>query len=209
MPNWNSSAPWEVIASPATLYFAPAATARPSIVTHPYPTPSSPWALIGTSGALNYTEGGVKIAMPQEINKWKSLGDTGSRKAFRLSEDVMVEVTVADLTLEQFKHSLNGNTITTTAAAGADAGAKKIGLSRGPGVASMAILVVFPSPYGADLWSHVWLPRAINEGSPDVVFQKSEPAGLLLQFSSMVNEAAASEDEYFGVIEQQTVAPTT
>lgn len=208
MPNWNSSAPYEIIASPATLWIAPALTSKPSLVTSPYADPTAPWAKIGTSGELNYTEAGVRISATQEINKWKSLGDTGSRKAFRLSEDVMVEVNVADLTLAQWAHALNSNTITDTPE-GAGFGVRKIGLSRGPGVASFAILVVFPSPYGADLWAHCYLPRAINEGSPDLTFQKSEPGALLLQFSAMVDTAASSEAERFGIIEAQDAEPTT
>lgn len=212
MPNWNTAAPYEIIASPATLWIAPALTARPdlSLATYDPETIAAPWVKIGTSGELNYTEAGVKVSMPQEVNKWKALGDTGSRKAFRLGEDVMVEVNVADLTLEQWAHALNGNTVTQVASAsGSTFGVRKLGLSRGPAVNAFAILVVVPSPYGANLWGHIWLPRAINEGSSDLTYQKSEPGALLLQFSSMVNTAAASEDEYFGVIEGQDADLTT
>ena len=125
MPNWNSSAPWEVIAGPATLYMAPAGTARPSIATYPTIAPTDPWTLIGTNGELNYEEQGVRIASPQEINKWKALGDTGSRKAFRINEDFMVGLKVVDLSLEVWKRALNENTITDTPEAGGDAGHRK------------------------------------------------------------------------------------
>lgn len=208
MPNWNSSAPFEIIASPATLYLAPALTARPTITTYPYPTPAGPWALIGTDGELNYTEDGVKISQPQDVTELMMLGDTAPRKAVRVKEGVMVEVNVADLTLEAWKLALNSNTITPTAA-GVAAGAKKIGLSRGPGVGSFALLVVFPSPYGLDLWSHIWLPRAINKGASEFDFRKGVAAALKLQFSAMVNADASSEDERLGVIEAQTEPPTT
>lgn len=208
MQNFNTSAPYEIIASPAVLYIAPALTTRPDISEHPLLAPSAPWTLIGTDGELNYKETGVRIALPQEVNKWKALGDTGSRKAFRLSEDITIAVDVADLTLEQWAHALNGNTVTDTPA-GAAAGHRRIGLSRGPGVNAFAILVRFPSPYGADLWAQLWVPRAINEGSTELTFEKSDPAGLTLEFSAMVHEDAASEQERFGILEAQDAPPAS
>lgn len=208
MPNWNSSAPYEIIAGPATLYVAPAGTARPDIATHPLLAPTDPWVVIGTNGDLNYDEQGVRLASPQEVVKWKALGDTGSRKAFRVSEDFMVGLKVVDLKLDVWKLALNQNTITDTPA-GAEAGHQKIGLSRGPGVASIAILIRFPSPYGADLWAQIWMPRAINEAAVETLFQKGTPAGLDLEFSSMVWEDASSEEERFGVLEAQDAPPST
>lgn len=208
MPNWNSSAPYEVIAGPATIYRAPAGTARPSIATYPLVEPAGDWVKVGTNGDLNYDEQGVRISSPQEINKWKALGDTGSRKAFRVNEDFMVGFKVVDLKLDIWARALNENTIGTTAA-GAAAGHSKIGLSRGPGVAAIALLVRFPSPFGADLWAQIWLPRAINEAAVEAVFQKGTPVGLDLEFSSMVYEAASSEEERFGVLEAQTEPPTS
>lgn len=208
MQNYNTSAPWEVIAGPAEIYIAAAGTARPTIATYPLPAPSSPtWVGLGTNKELNYDEQGIRIASPQEITKWKSLGDTGSRKAFRVSEDFQFGVKVVDITLEQWAHALNGNTITPTAQAGAAAGSRKIGLSRGPGVVSFALLIRYPSPYGADLWGQIWVPYAINEGQTELMFQKGTPAGLDFLFSAMINPAAASDDERFGVIEDQDDAP--
>jgi hypothetical protein len=212
MPNWNSSAPYEIIASPATLWIAPALTARPNMSLAAFDplVPGGAWTKIGTSGELNYTEAGVRISLSQDVSKFKSLGDTGSRKAFRVGEDVMVEVNVADLTLAAWAHALNGNTITdVSSASGSTYGVKKMGLSRGPAVNSYGLLVVFPSPYAASLWAHLWLPRAINEGATDTAFVKGDPAALLLRFSAMVNTAAASEDEYYGVIEAQSADLTT
>jgi len=210
MPNWNSSPPFEIIASPAIIYLAPALTAAPSMSAVPVVVPTAPWVLLGTSGELNYAEDGVVIAMPQEIVKWKSLGDTGSRKAFRVGEDVTVRVKVVDLTLEQLQYALNDNAITAVSTVGGPgtAGSSKIGLSRGPGVSSYALVVRFPSPYDIDLWAQLWLPIAINEGATEFMFKKGDPAGLQLDFSAMVNAAAVSDDERFGFVEAQTVAGT-
>jgi len=207
MPNWNTMAPYEIIASPADLWIAPALTARPVMTAHPLPDPIAPWAKVGTSLSLNYTEDGVTIQMQQDVVKWRSLGDTGSRKAFRTLEDAMARVNVADMTLEAWANILNANAITTVAAGAGTAGYKKIGLSKGPGVASFAVLIRFPSPYVTAMWSQLWMPIAINSASTEFPFKKDTPAALAIEFSAMVNTAAANEFERFGVLEAQSALP--
>jgi hypothetical protein len=201
MPNWNSMAPYEIIASPATLWIAPVATAFPLIDA----APAGPWAKIGTSGELNYKEDGVTIRHGQSVTRWRSLGDTGSRKAFRTEEALQVSVVLADVSLEQYMHALNENTVTDTPAGG-EAGFKKIGLSRGPGVEARALLIRMPSPYGANLQAQYEIPRAVHIGEPEVVYSKGEPAGLALEYEAMVDETAPSEQERFGRLVAQDAA---
>jgi hypothetical protein len=200
MPN---AVPYEVIAAPYSLYVAPVGSAFPAIDA----APSSPWTLVGTSGSLNYMDDGVTIAIPQEIEKWRSLGDTGPRKVFRVSEDLMIRVVLADLSLEQYRHALNMNAVTTVAAGAGTAGYKKLGLSRGSDVAQRALLVKGPSPYMADGFMQYECPLAFQTGSPEVVKRKNTPAGLALEWTAIIDPNALSPDERFGrIVAMTTVA---
>lgn len=189
MPN---TVPYEVIAAPFTLWVAPVGTAFPLIAADP----ADPWVKVGTSGPLNYDgDAGVTIEHPQTINKWRSLGDAGSRKVFRSEEDMMVRMTLVDLTPEQYAIAINGNAVTEGVA-----GSRRLGLSRGFTVATNALLVRGNvSPLGAvgNMQYQVW--RAAQSGSPTVVYKKADPAGLALEWSALVDPEQDPE-EYFGVL---------
>lgn len=190
----NNSLPYEVIAAPFVVWFAPVGTAFPLINI----APASPWLKVGTSGDLNYTDDGVTLAHSQEVEKWRALGDVGSRKVFRVSEDMMIRLALADLSLEQYKHALNSNPVTTVAAGGGNAGYKKVGLSRGASVATVALLVRGPSPYGDDYNMQFEIPRAAQSGNPEPVMKNGTPAALALEWTALVDPNAASPEERFG-----------
>jgi hypothetical protein len=195
-PTILNALPYEVIAAPYNIWWAPVGTAFPLIDADP----TSPWALIGLSGSLNYDDSaGVTVAHPQTINKWRSHGDTGSRKAFRTEEDCLIRFTLNDLRLESYRLALNQNAITQAGATLGVSGTKKIGLSRGFGVANVSLLVRGTvSPYLGEGIGQYEIPIVINEGSTEVVYVKGTPAGLALEFSAMVDPNAASADERFG-----------
>lgn len=201
----NNSLPYEIIAAPFEVWFAPVGTAFPAIDA----APSSPWAKVGSSGNLNYFDEGVKISQRQSMNLFRALGDSGSRKAFRTEEDLMIALTLADLTLEQYTHALNSNTVTTVAATMSAAGYKKIGLSRGFSVATAALLVRGPSPYIEDGYMQFEVPRAAQTGNPEVVMRKSDAAGLALEWTALVDPDASSVDERFGRLKAMTAEQLT
>ncbi len=199
MPN---PVPYEVIAAaPITLYVATVGTAFPTLDANP----GAGWLKIGNSGNLNYDDGaGVVVEHPQSINKWRSMGETGSRKVFRTEEDCNVKVKVVDLTLEQYAQAINSNTVTTVAATIGSSGYKKLGLSRGLFVSTKALLIrVLVSPYGEEWIGQYQFPRAAQVGSPSVAFMKGTPAGLDLEFACLV-DPDASEQERFGTLIFQT-----
>lgn len=118
----------------------------------------------------------------------------------------MFRLTLVDLTVEQYRHALNFNGIATVVPAVGVAGTKKIGLSRGLSVHTVALLVRGPSPYmdnGVAQWE---APITVQTGSPEPVFQRGEPAGLELEWTSLVDVSAATPDEGFGVFRAQTAA---
>jgi hypothetical protein len=200
----TNTAPYEVIAAPFVAYWAPVAEPFPAIDV----APAGNWLRIGTSGELNYGEEGVVIEQPQSIAKWRAGGSTGVRKVFRTEEDFMVRFTLIDLTLEQYRHGLNLNTITTVPAGSGTAGYKKIGLLRGNDVAQMAIILRGPSPYGASMNLQFEIPIAFQTGEPKPVFgKKGEPAGIELEFTAIVDPNASNEKEQYGrIVAQHQVA---
>lgn len=199
----NNSVPYEVIAAPFVVWIAPVGTAFPLIDA----APGAGWAKVGTSGDLNYSSEGVTVEHSQSINFWRSLGDSGSRKVFRQEEDLKIRLMLADVSLEQYKLALNSNSVTTVAAGSGTAGYKKLGLSRGISVATVALLVRGPSAYGDDWNGQYEVPRAAQSGNPSVVLRRSEPAALSLEWTALVDPNAASEDERFGRLVIQHADP--
>lgn len=201
-----NTVPYEVIAAPYTLYVAPVGTAFPLIDANP----AVAWVKVGTSGPLNYDgDAGVTIEHPQSINPWRSLGDAGSRKVFRSSEDLKVRMTLVDISLEQYARAINDNTVTDTPAGVGTAGFRSLGLSRGFTVSTKALLVRGNvSPYGATGNSQYQIPIAAQSGNPTVVFLKDKPAGLALEWMALV-DPSQSADAYFGVLIVQDADATT
>lgn len=196
----NNSVPYEIIAAPYSVWWAPVATAFPDVDT----APAVAWSLVGTSGPLNITDDGVTVEMPQTIEKVRALGDSGTRKVFRIEEDMIIKMMVFDMSIEALQQALNGNAITTTAAASGTPGTKKIGLSRGFDVNTVALLVRGPSPYMSDGALQLEIPRAAQSGSSAVQLNRKAPAALSLEWTALVNPSAANEFERFGVIRAQT-----
>jgi len=187
--------PYEIIAAPFTVWFAPVGEAFPAIDA----VPAGNWAKIGTSGDLNESEDGVTVAHSQTTETARVAGTTGPRKAFRTAEDLMIRFTMLDMSLEHYKHAMNGNAVTTTAAGSGTAGFKKIGLRQGLAVSTMALLVRGDaSAYGDGYKGQYEIPICFQSGSPEPVFRKGQPAGLALEFTALEDAGAASEAERFG-----------
>lgn len=190
MPN---TFPYEVIGSPFSVYVAAAGTARPAIGV----APSGSWGLVGSNGNKSYAEEGVRVNIPQAFNYFRGLGSSAPLKAFRSEEDVIIQVTLADLTLEQIRQALNQNTVTETGIT------RKVGLSRGLTVATVALLVRGPSPYMDDGTSQFWLPYAANVSSPEMVMRRDNATTYALEWRALVNPDASSDDETLGVFEAE------
>lgn len=201
------STPYEVVAQPFTLWVAPVATAFPDTDE----SPSGSWTKVGTSGDLNYSEDGVTVTHSQSVELWRALGSTGPRKAFRGEEELRIALTLVDVSLEQYKNALNYNTVTDTAASAGEPGYRKIGLSRGLAVNQRALLIRGGdgSPYGDSFTMQYEIPIAVEAGEPEVVYNKTEPAGLALEFVALEDPSAGSDDERFGrLVAQDAVAGT-
>lgn len=205
-----NTVPYEVIAAaPIALYTAVADTAKVSLDLDPDDVVA--WTKVGVSGDLNYDDGaGVEISNPQNLNPWRSLGDSGSRKVFRQDEDCTIKVKVVDLRLETLSEALNGNAVTTVPPGMGTVGYKWIGLSRGLAVATKALLIrLLISPYGAEWIGQYYFPRAAQSGKPTQLYKKTEPVGLELEWMALVKPDADTPAEYFGRLEFADADATT
>lgn len=191
--------PFEIIAAPFTVWVAPVGEAFTDVDE----TPAGNWFKIGTSGDKNITEDGVTISHPQTLEMFRMLGSTGPVKASRTEEDLIISLMLADLTLEQYRHALNGGTVSTVAAGAGTPGYKHVPIRRGLDITERALLIRGPSPYG-DGWSLQYeVPRVIHSGEPELVFVKGEPAALLMEFTALEDTDAVSDNLRFGRIVAQ------
>ncbi len=176
-----------IVNGPLSLYFAAVGTAFPLVDDDP-PTG---FTLIGTSGAKNYMEDGVSVAMNQSIEAFRGLGSTIPLKAFRTEEDLVVTVQMADLTLAEVRRALNENAVTNTSASSGIPGKDEINLNRNVDVNTIALLVrgLGKSPQFATGNLQFELDKAYEGGSQEMTFVKGEPAGVLLEFHALEDDA--------------------
>jgi hypothetical protein len=181
------SEPFEIIASPFNVYWAPYGEAYPDVDE----APAGNWLLIGKSGDKNISPDGITITHGQTVERFFMLGGTLPRKAARTEENVTVAFMLHDLTLEQYRLAINNNAVADTPAASGVAGFRELSLSRGPDVTVLSLLLRGPSPYDDAMNTQFEIPAAIEGGEPEVVFAKGQPAGLALEFS--IIEATGGE----------------
>lgn len=194
------SAPFEIISAPFTLYWAPVGESFPAIDA----TPAGNWVKVGTSGDRDYADEGVTVAHEQSIEKFRGAGSTGPRKVSRTEEDLMVRLTLWDISLEQYRLALNNVAVVATAAGSGTGGFKTITPYQGLDVALMALLVRGDfSAYGAGWKSQYEIPVCYQSGSPEPVFGKGAPAGLALEFTALEDPNAATAAERFGRLKVQ------
>lgn len=195
--------PYEIVGNPLTLWLAPVGTAFPLIDA----APSGSWIRVGTNGAANYADDGITASHNQTIEQARPAGAVGPVKAWRTAEDMMLGLTLWDVSLEQYAAALNGASITTTAAGVGTAGFKKLGLSQGQEVKLYALLARGVSPYGDTYAAQYEVPRCYQSASPKPAYAKGKPAGLALEFTALEDLAASSAGERFGrLIAQHAVA---
>ena len=197
--------PYEIIGAPLTLWLGPVGTAFPLIDA----APDVAWVKVGTSGDRNYSDEGVTVVHSQNVEQARPVGSTGPVKAWRTEEDLMIRLTLWDLTLEQYAAALNDLAVATTAAGAGTAGFKEIGLSQGQDVATYALLARGVSAYGDGFNAQYEVPRCYQAGNPELVYVKGVPAGLELEFTALEDLDAGTDAERFGrvVMQHQAALP--
>lgn len=196
-----AQAPYEIIGNPAQIYIAAVGTSFPTIAA----SPAVAWKLLGKNGNRNTSNDGVKIMHTQKIELVRPDGATGPVKAFRAEEDLMIELTIWDLTLEMYRFVLNGITPTTISAASGIPGEVSLPMARGSDVTQFAALLRGPSPYGDGWYTQYEIPVVVETGNPTVQYVKAKPAGLLVHWQAMEDLNAAPEAR-FGTLRAQNAA---
>jgi len=196
--------PYEIIMSPFEVWVAPVGESFPDVDE----TPAGNWAKLGTNGKLNYSEDGVTVTHEQTISAHRTLGSTGPLKAARTEENLLISLTLEDLTMEQYAKVLNNVSVTDVPPGSGTPGHRDITLRQGGSVASFALLIKGPSPYG-DSWAMQYqVPRAIQNGNPAPVFNKGDAAGLEVEFMALEDPNASTEAERFGKLVAQDADAT-
>jgi hypothetical protein len=76
-------------------------------------------------------------------------------------------------------------------------------------IVTYALLMRGPSPYMEDGAAQYEVPCCMQTGSPSVVYQRKDPAGLAVEFTTLVDPTAETPDERFGRLVAQTDAAET
>lgn len=190
---------FEIIAAPFTVWLAPVGEAFTDLDTA---APAGNWVKLGVSGDKNITEDGVTVAHPQTLEYYRGLGATGPLKAFRTEEDLMISFVLADMTMEAYTKALNDKAVADTVAGSGTAGTRQVALLRGLSVAEHALLVrnELTTPYLSAGKTQYEVPRVVQEGEPEVVFVKGEPAGLEFNFKALMDMDQLPGDEFGKII---------
>lgn len=181
-----------VIGGPEVVYRAPVGTTFPALTADP----AVAWIQLGVNGNKSYSDEGVVVRHPQSVNRIRPAGSTGPIKAARTEEDMEIEFTLWDLTLEAFSAALHQRDVDD------DGLTRVVGTYRGFAINESAWLIRGTSPYDDTLKAQYELPRGYTEGAPEVSYVKGEPAGLQFLIVALV-DPDADEGEEFGVIRAQ------
>lgn len=186
------SKPYEIIAAPYTAFLAPAGTKAPKL-TEKESEFAMPWVKVGTSGDLNYSEGGVTVTHAQTIQGFTGAGGTVQRKVWRTDEALEAAFELADLSPAQYALVLDDQAITTVAGVTGSAehiGEETFSLYRGIQVYAYALVLRGPSPVEESLPAQYYMPACYQSANPAPKFSlKGGPAMLSLQFMQLLQEA--------------------
>jgi hypothetical protein len=176
------AAPYEIIASPLTVWVAPQGTAFPLVNA----APPGAWFQLGTSGTKNYDAKGVTVSHDETINKFIPAGGTAARKAWRSEEGFSIEFELVDLTMEQYAKIINDVTVNTIVGPPAT---KDFNLLQGLTVKTFALLARGLSPINESLPAQYQVPIVIEADSPKPAFRKDAPAALAVRFEALEDSA--------------------
>lgn len=150
--------------------------------------PAGNWMLLGTSGDKNYAEDGVIVSFNKSLEFWRSLGSPFPRKGFITEADIIITVTMADMTLAMMRLAFNQNAVTTSSPT--DSIELDIGLD--PSEIALQIRGEGKSPQLIGGALQYELNRVVEEGSHDLAHVKSDPVMAELVFRSIYDDGVAN-----------------
>lgn len=166
--------PFEMVSGPIEVHTAPEGTLAPEISA----SPPNPWVRMGANGDKSISDDGLTVNFEEEINDQMVLGSTVPQKAFRVSESIMYDFTLFDLTAEMFAIAMSGLPVSDTPAGTGTGGYRSVPLVRGFNILYQAFLFRGISPYADNMNVQYWLPKGYAGFNGEVQYQKGEAAGL-------------------------------
>lgn len=159
------------------------------------------WDKLGTNDKRLYGEEGVVMALNQETQNHRFAGGTETLKVSRISEDIIISLTLFDLVSAQFVKALNLATSTTDTGAGSGTGGhQSFSLLRGLSVDGLALLIrgLNKSPDLVTENVQIEIPHAVQIGSPELVFNKADDAGLKFELQAVADYTYESGNFPYG-----------
>ena len=196
--------PFEIVMAPVDVFLANEGEAWPTADQ----AVSGNWMPLGTAGKRNQSEGGVTLTHGQTLKEHFTTGSSGPVKVVRTGEELTIDVEIEDLTLEQYAKALNNAGLYTIAQAAGVAGAKVMPLRQGFDVATFALLLRAPSPYGDGMNMQYQFPKVYQSASPAVKFNANgDAATLKFTFKALEDPNADSDAMRFGSVVAQNTFP--
>ena len=175
------SAPYEMVSGPLTVFTAPEGTGPPEISQ----TPGSPWILLGTNGARSISDDGLTANFEESVEGQRVLGSTAIQKLFRTEEDVTFSLNLLDVSAETFAIAMSGLAVTDVAAGSGSGGYRSVPLLRGFNVRNLSFLMRGFSPYGDNMYTQYWVPKAYASFSGELQYVKGEAAAISLDIMAI------------------------
>lgn len=175
-------APFEIVAGPAEVFYAPVGEAFPTITTDP---PGGNWLSFGR------TEGGVVTAYEQNINLIRVNQVTGPLKAIRVDESLHITFSLAEITAERYAMILNDQTVDLTG------NTRAFPLGSGDEVQQKAILVRGPSPH-FNGFAQLQLYRCVQVGNPSPEYTREDKSILDVDWQCMEDSSVNTPEGRFG-----------
>lgn len=181
----------EVIAAPYTAWVAPVGTVFPKLSEAEGAFPSA-WKKLGTSGAKNYSEGGITVTHGQTHGQFISAGGNVPRKKWRTEETGSVQFELVDLSVEQYALIMDNAKVEEVTGANAE---QWIQLRRGTGPFKVnlqfwALLLRGTSTLNEEKEGQYEFATVCQAGAQSIKYSlKQGPAMLLVQFDALEFEA--------------------
>jgi|GEM_PF-795510 hypothetical protein len=198
----------EIINGPFTVWAAPVGESFTDLSQ----APAGNWAKIGTSGERHYGEEGVVCSYEQELTEKSFAGGTEILEYRRTLERAKYSFSLFDMRAAQMVKAFNLATTTNDTAPGASAGGSQdFDILRGLTVTALAILIrgENKSPDLVTENVQIEIPAAIQGANLEVVFNKSDLAGLAFELMSKADYTYNSGNSPYGRIFLGDAAPTS
>ena len=174
-------APFEMVSGPLEVWFAPEGTSSPQLDL----TPPNPWRRMGTNGSRSISDDGITVGFEETIESQRSFGTTGVVKQFRTEEDLMISLSLLDVTVETMALALSGLPVTDVAAASGTPGYRQVETQRGFNVVNLAFLLKGFSPYADFMSAQYWIPKGYASFSGEINYTKGEAAMIEVEIAAI------------------------